>query len=109
MVQLPPIKSTYSAKAIKMREQSLGCHGGNLFSSLPITLRNCNDSIDIFKRNLDIFLKEIPDHPATPDLAPEPMNRFTCKNSNSLTDWIPLLQLGDRRLFTETEGLADSS
>ena len=88
--------STYSAKAINMREQSLWCHGGKLFNSLPLTLRNCTDLLEVFKKNLDLFICNILDHPATPDLTPEPLNPFTCKNSNSLTDGIKLLKLGDR-------------
>ena len=97
MINLPQIKSSFSSKAVKLREQSLWCHGGKLFNSLPIILRNSNDSIDIFKKNLDSFICNIPDHPVTPELAPEPLNQFTCKNSNSLVDWISLLKLGDRR------------
>ena len=97
MIILPKIKSSFSSKAVNLREQSLWCHGGKLFNSLPIKLRNSNDSIDIFKKNLDTFISEIPDHPATPDLAPEPLNQFTCKNSNSLVHWISFLKLGDRR------------
>ena len=35
-----------------------------------------------------MFLKDIPDCPMTPDLTPDPINRLSCKNSNSLFDWI---------------------
>ena len=104
IIIFPKIMSTYSAKAINMREQSLWYLGGKLVNSLPITLRNCTDSLEVFKKNLDLFICNIPDHPATPDLTPEPLNPFTCKNSNSLRDWIKLLKLGDRRLYIETEG-----
>ena len=43
---------------------------------------------DTFKEKLDMFLKDIPDCPMTQDLTPDPINRLSCKNSNSLFDWI---------------------
>merc|ERR1712208_12441 len=104
VIMLPKIKSTYTAKVRNMREQSLWCHGGKLFNSLPINIRNCTDSLETFKKELDLFISNIPDHPATPDLTPEPLNPFTCKNSNSLIDWIKHLKLGDRREDLEPDG-----
>ena len=105
MIILPPIKTSHSTKAVNMREQSLWCHGGKLFNALPINIRNCTDSLDIFKKNLDSFLCKIPDHPATPDLAPEPINPITCRNSNLLVDWINFLKIGNRRIYTDMQGL----
>ena len=32
----------------------------------------------------DMFLRDIPDCPMTLDLNPDPINRLSCKNSNSL-------------------------
>ena len=107
IINIPRISSSYSTTSKKMREQSLWCHGGKLFNSLPIELRNCTESLNIFKKNLDLFLCKIPDHPATPDLTPEPLNHATCKNSNSLVDWINFLKLGIRRMYTEIEGSTD--
>ena len=61
MIDIPQITYSYSAIANHMREQSLWYHGGNMFNMLPTSLRNCCDSLDIFKSKLDDFLKDIPD------------------------------------------------
>ena len=43
-----------------------------------------------------MFLKDIPDCPMTPDLTPDPINRLSCKNSNSLFDWILHLNMTEK-------------
>ena len=88
MITIPKSKSNYSAIAKHMRDQSLVVHGGNIFILLPVDLRNWSGSKDSFKEKLDLFIKDIPDHPQTPDLTPDPINKLSCKNSNSLFDWI---------------------
>ena len=91
-------KSTYkhSPLAQNMRDQSLIVHGGKIFNILPYDIRNCFGSKDLFKEKLDTFLSLIPDQPASPGLTPAPMNVISCKNSNSLYDWIFHLKLTDR-------------
>ena len=80
-----------------MRDQSLVVHRGNIFNLLPVDLRNWSGSNDSFKEKLDFFIKDIPDCPQTPDLTPDPINRLSCKNSNSLLDWILHCNLTKRR------------
>ena len=105
VVILPQIKSTFSSKAKELREQSLIMHGGRIFIMLPHDFRNWTGSKDQFKVKLDQFLKDIPDQPASPGLIPEPVSSISCKNSNSLTDWIPHLKLQDRRPDVDADQL----
>ena len=97
MLNIPKSKSNYTAIAKHMRDQSLIVHGGNIFNLLPVEIRNWSGSKDIFKQKLDSFLKDIPDCPKTPDLTPDPINRLSCKNSNSLFDWILHCNITERR------------
>jgi len=97
MINIPPCKTNFSSQAKKRRKQSLVVHGGRIFNLLPHHIRGYTGDKDGFKLNLDKFLSQIPDHPATQELAPEPVNRTNCKNSNSLFDWIYFLKLVDRR------------
>ena len=71
-----------------MRDQSLVVHGGNIFNLLPVSLRDWSGTKESFKEKLDLFLTDIPDLPLTPGLTPDPINRLSCKNSNSLFNWI---------------------
>ena len=82
MINIPQITYSNSSIAKQMREQSLWYHGGNMFNMLPISLRNCCDSLDIFKSKLDDFLKDIPDQPLSTGLIPQPINQITNKHSN---------------------------
>ena len=104
MINIPNIKYFCSSKAKQMREQSLGYHGGNMFNLLPIELRNCHDSLEIFKTKLDAFLADIPDQPLSTGLYPEPINQTTMKHSNSLVDWIRYLKLNTRRGSIPVDG-----
>ena len=101
-IVLPIQKSTCPPKARELREQSLQVHGGNLFNCLPHDIRNFTGEKDIFKTKLDGFLNDIPDQPTENGLLPEPVSPITCKNSNSLVDWIKHLGLTDRRPDTES-------
>ena len=80
-----------------MREQSLSYHGGRLFNSLPVELRNCSESTEVFKRKLDEVLSNIPDQPVSPGLLPEVRNQFNGKYSNSIVDWCRHLNISKRR------------
>ena len=97
MINIKTYNSKTPALARNMIDQSLSVHGGNLFNLLPEKLRCFTGTVDAFKSQLDDFLKEIPNQPVGKDLYPEPVNKETCKNSNSLIDWIPYLNLRDRR------------
>ena len=97
MFNIPRSKSNFTAIAKHMRDQSLIVHGGNIFNLLPVDIRNWSGLKDLFKEKLDMFIKDIPDCPQTPDLTPDPINRLSCKNSNSLFDWILHCNLTERR------------
>ena len=62
-------------------------------------IRNFDSSTDDFKTRLDDFLKNIPDKPQCEGLHPDPINSVTCKNSNSLMDSVPYLNIRDRRQY----------
>ena len=109
MVTIPKPNSICSNKATKMRDQSLWTHGGKLFNLLPANIRNCTESLDIFKKKLDHFLTDIPDHPCSPGLYPEPISQVSNKNSNSLVDWIRFLKIDGRRPLRTIERTADDS
>ena len=97
MITIPKSKSNYSAIAKNMRDQSISVHGGRIFNLLPHDIRNWSGTKDGFKEKLDMFLSVIPDQPKTQDLNPIPVNRLSCRNSNSLFDWILFLNISDRR------------
>ena len=89
MIQLRNYKSNTPAVAINIIEQSLAVNGGILYNMMPDSIRGYVGSIDEFKTKLDEYLCEIPDQPLCAELYPEPICKETCKNSNSLLDWIP--------------------
>ena len=97
MVIIPTQKSKVPSYVKTLREQSLTFHGGSLFNSLPHNIRAWTGSKECFKKKLDEFLTNIPDHPYAPGLVPEPVCSITCKNSNSITDWVRYLKIGERR------------
>ena len=100
-IKIPKTNYKHSALAKKMRNQSLVVHGGKIFNLLPSDLRNCDYSLEQFKAKLDLFLEQIPDHPASPGLTPVPIDQVLNKHSNSLYDWIKYLKLTDRKLTEE--------
>ena len=95
---IPKSNYKHSAMAARMRSQSLIVHGGRIFNLLPSELRNCNDSMEIFKSLLDTFLTQIPDHPVSPGLTPVPIDPVSNRHSNSLYDWLRYLKLSDRKM-----------
>ena len=100
-IKIPKTNYKHSALAKKMRNQSLVVHGGKIFNLLPSDLRNCDYPLEQFKAKLDLFLEQIPDHPASPGLTPVPIDQVLNKHSNSLYDWIKYLKLTDRKLTEE--------
>merc|ERR1712240_472959 len=103
-VVLIPNLNSYVKDSVKtLRQQSLTYHGGNMFNLLPISIRKFIGDAKEFKLLLDEFLSQIPDQPHGPGLFPEPINRITCTNSNSIVDWICHLNMEDRRPPTKEE------
>ena len=80
------------------REQSFQIQGPKLFNCLPRYLRDKTGiSVDIWMRDLDKFLAQIPDTPVMANLTPGLCNQSTACPSNSLGEWIPDLDLNGRR------------
>ena len=101
MITISPHVNSHDAHARSLRLQSLGVHGGKLFNCLPIELRNCTDTKETFKIKLDLFLTNIPDQPVCQGLSPEPVSDISCKNSNSIINWVKYLKIGERRTHTD--------
>ena len=97
MIVIRSYKATTPSQAKNLIDQSLGVHGGRLFNLLPSYIRNFEGSTDEFKTQLDEFLTNVPDMPLCDGLYPVPVCKNTCRNSNSLIDWIPYLNLRERR------------
>jgi len=92
----PRSKSCHAEKTKSMRDQTLGIHGGKMFNLLPVEIRNFTGPKEEFKIILDNFPQLIPDEPFAPGLTPSPVSRVTCKNSNSIIDWVYHLDIVDR-------------
>ena len=103
MVDIRTYKSNAPSQAKNLIDQSLGVHGGRLFNLLPIDLRNFEGTTDQFKTHLDDFLCDIPDKPQCDGLHPDPINSLNCKNSNSLIDWVPFLNMRNRRKYEDPQ------
>ena len=101
MVNIRKYRSNTTNQAKNLIDQNLGVHGGGLFNLLPVDIRNFDGSTDDFKIRLDDFLKNILDKPQCEGLHPDPINSVTCKNSNSLMDWVPYLSIRDRRQYVD--------
>ena len=79
---IPTIKRDATQKIQSLRESSLAVHGTRLFNCLPRCLRDMSgQSIDVFKRNLDNFLRLVPDEPLVPGYT-----AMRKTDSNSLLD-----------------------
>ena len=77
------IVTSSPAPVRKARETSLGVKGAQIFNLLPTEVRNIDSSsVDIFKKQLDIFLSDIPDQPTTAGLG-------RSAQSNSLLHQLP--------------------
>ena len=81
------VVSSSPAPVKKARESSLGVKGARIFNLLPAELRNIDShSVDLFKTQLDIFLKSIPDQPTIAGLG-------RSAETNSLLHQIPQFML----------------
>ena len=81
------IVASSPAPVKKARESSLGVKGARIFNLLPKEVRNIDShSVDIFKKQLDLFLTDIPDQPTTAGLG-------RSAESNSLLHQIPQFTL----------------
>ena len=70
----------------KAREASLTSKGAKIFNLLPAYIRNINsDNVDTFKKELDSFLRLVPDQPTIP-------GHPRAAETNSLLHQIPLLR-----------------
>ena len=79
---IPTIKRDATQRIQSLRESSLSVHGARLFNCLPRSLRDMSgQSIDVFKRNLDNFLRLVPDEPLVPGYT-----AMRKTDSNSLLD-----------------------
>ena len=79
---IPTIKRNATQRIQNLRESSLIVHGAQLFNCLPRCIRDISGHrIDIFKKNLDNFLRLVPDEPLVPGYTA--MRRA---DSNSLLD-----------------------
>ena len=80
----PPInlKSSASKRIISLRDESFCVKGPKLFNVMPQSIRNITDcDVVSFKRQLDAFLKTVPDQPLVPGYTSR--KQFT---SNSIID-----------------------
>ena len=66
MCVLPPNRGRSTARIQTLRESSLAVNGPRLFNCLPSEVRNCEGTIEGFKRKLDIYLRTVPDKPCLP-------------------------------------------
>ena len=81
-----------------IRQVSFGIKGPQLFTSLPIHLRNqTRIPVDKFKAMLDQFLCSVPDQPLIPGYT---KNRTV--NTNSIIDWIAHARLQLEGSTTQT-------
>ena len=79
---VPAIKRDAPKKIQTLRESSFTVHGTRLFNCIPRCLRDMSgQSVSVFKRNLDRFLRLVPDEPLIPGYTA--MRRA---DSNSLLD-----------------------
>ena len=59
-----PVVQSSSSLVRKAREASIGVKGAKIFNLLPASIRNMNvENVDLFKKNLDSFLSQVPDQP----------------------------------------------
>ena len=87
---------TYGLKgrARTLQKNSLNWEGVTLFNSLPKYLRIWKGTPQSFKNKLDLFLQNIPDQPEVNRDKPGGKT-INGDPSNSIADWIRVLQLND--------------
>ena len=75
------------------RASTFAVIGAQLFNLMPLNLRNSNHGdIQMFKNQLDIYLRSIPDQPTTRGLARN-------AKTNSLLDQVPLYEANVTQQF----------
>ena len=62
--EVPPVNRAAPQRLQTIKEHSFMVHGPKLFNAIPRGLREFNGTLNTFKRNLDIFLRGVPDKPA---------------------------------------------
>ena len=75
---IPPLHRTSSQRAKSLYDSSFAVKGPALWNIIPKHLKS-HETLNSFKSNLDIFLKNIPDRP--------PVSGYILQNNNSLIDW----------------------
>ena len=90
---VPTYKTSYRKFFSKQRSDSFQSQGSQLWNSIPVSLRSISGVTKTpFKLYIDSFLQHIPYTPVHSNMTPRPMDPYTCKPSNSLLQWIPLLK-----------------
>ena len=85
---LQPIQLRAETCSIKTKLQNSILHQGvKVFNSLPQHIRDIPADLPTFKKELDNFLKTLPDQPAIPGFVPGSKDLWG-KPSNSIIDWI---------------------
>ena len=85
---LLPISIKAGTGAIRTKIQnSILHHGVKVFNSLPQHIRDIPADLDEFKKELDNFLKSVPDQPSVPGFVPGSRDLWG-NPSNSVIDWI---------------------
>ena len=85
---LQPIQLKAGSSAIRTKLQNSILHQGvKIFNSLPQHIRDIPADLPTFKKELDSFLKSVPDQPAIPGFVPGSRDLWG-RPSNSIIDWI---------------------
>ena len=82
---VPRLNPRAAAKIKSKIDASFPVYGAKLFNCLPKSLRDCDASVNTFKKRLDKFLKMIPDQPCLPGYQ-QPAS------SNSIIEQLALLR-----------------
>ena len=82
---VPRLNPRAAAKIKSKIDASFPVYGAKLFNCLPKNLRDCDASVNTFKKRLDKFLKMIPDQPCLPGYQ-QPAS------SNSIIEQLALLR-----------------
>jgi len=62
--RIPTVKNSATARVKTIRNSSFAIHAPRLFNTLPLSIRSMKGcTIETFKKNLDIYLKSVPDEP----------------------------------------------
>ena len=106
---LPTLAKKAKDRVKTLRERSFSVAGPRIFNSLPRSLRDMSGCTkEIWKKNLDSFLENIPDTPCLGyEYTSENCNVHSAKPSNSVCDWITRLRLNSR-VFVEDETVYDT-